>query len=67
MGNAILLFFFAFAWLGFGLFMVGRPEAALRNTQAPWTRLSPSGMRLMGVLVLGGSAWLFYLALSRIP
>jgi hypothetical protein len=66
MGSAILLFVFAFAWLGFGLFMVFRPEAALRNTQPPWTSLSRWGMRTVGVLVLGGSVWLFHLAVGKI-
>lgn len=61
-----LLFIFGLAWLCFGVFMVARPESALRNTQPPWTWLSRWGMRLLGVFVLGGAAWLFYLCAMRI-
>ncbi len=66
MGDAILLFVFAVAWLGSGLFMVARPESAFHRTQYPWTRLPRWGMRLLGVLVLCGAAWLFYLSAIRL-
>jgi hypothetical protein len=65
-GEAVLLLIFGIAWLGFGLFMVARPDSALRNTQFPWTRLPRWGMRLLGVFVLGGAVWLFYLFGIRI-
>jgi hypothetical protein len=64
--DAIFLLAFGVAWLGFGLFMVARPELALRNTQWPWTRLPQWGMRLAGVVVLAGAGWMLYFGTTKI-
>jgi len=62
-----LFLVFGLAWLGFGTFMVAKPQSALRNTQWPWTCLPSWGMRLLGVGILAGAAWWFYLFASRLP
>ena len=66
MADAIVFLIFGLAWLGFGAFMVAKPQAALRNTQWPWTQLPRWGMRLFGTLVLAGAAWWFYLFAERL-
>ena len=64
--EAVLFFIFGVAWLGFGGLMAIRPQSALRNTQWPWTRLPQWGMRLLGIAVLAGAAWWFYLFATRL-
>lgn len=46
--------------------MLAKPQSALRNTQWPYTHLPNWGMRLLGVGVLAGAAWFFYLFASRL-
>lgn len=66
MADVIFFLVFGLAWLAFGIFMVARPQSALHDTQWPWTRLPPWGMRAMGVVVLAGAAWWFYLFVTRL-
>jgi hypothetical protein len=63
--DAIILVVFGLAWLGFGLFMLLRPDMALHNTQWPWTRLPRWGMRLVGLVVLFGAGWMLYLSTTK--
>jgi len=66
MVELVAFFIFGLAWLGFGTFMLARPGSALRNTQWPWTRLPKWGMRTLGMAVLGGAVWWFYLFATRL-
>jgi len=66
MADAIGFLIFGLAWLGFGAFMVAKPQAVLRNTQWPWTQLSRWGTRLLGTLVLAGAAWWLHLFVERL-
>jgi hypothetical protein len=66
MAELIAFLIFGLAWLGFGTFMVAKPQSALRNTQWPWTRLPRWGMRVLGIAVLAGAAWWFYLFVIRL-
>ena len=64
--SAIFLLAIGLAWLGSGLFMLARPESALRKTQWPWTRLPKWGMRLAGVIVVAGGGWTLYFGITKI-
>ena len=64
--SAIFLLAIGLAWLGSGLFMLARPESALRKTQWPWTRLPKWGMRLAGVIVVAGGGWILYFGMTKI-
>jgi hypothetical protein len=66
MADAIGFLIFGLAWLGFGAFVVAKPQAVLRNTQWPWTPLPRWGTRLLGTVVLAGAAWWFYLFAERL-
>lgn len=65
MATKIVLLVFGLFWLASGIFMVAKPESALRNTQPPWTYLPLWGTRVLGVVVLLGAAWLFYLSATK--
>jgi uncharacterized protein YjeT (DUF2065 family) len=64
--SAIFLLAIGLAWLGSGLFLLARPESALRKTQWPWTRLPKWGMRLAGVIVVAGGGWILYFGMTKI-
>ncbi len=64
--TAALFLICGLAWVASGVLMLVRPRAALRRTQAPWTRLPPWGMRVLGAAVLIIGVRLFYLFAAQL-
>jgi hypothetical protein len=65
MVDAIGLLVIGIIWIGFGVYALFWPRSALRTADWPLTLLRSWAMRLFGVAILAGGAWILVLSLER--